>query len=262
MALWVADGALGLFRDGEALWGQPCFALCRERHYCYAAGQQRCCCLHRTTGRPLFDFPLPGGVCAMACFGGHLCALSTEADCLCAFHPSNGRLCLSAPAGNYPRHFAISPCGRYAAIAGGAAGEVLLMDGQLQCLRTFRVPGAAVGLGFLPRGMAVLCAVGDEEISTRLYSISLRGVTEEIFSCPQPPCFLCPLPGGRLWIGCHGGIWQLHNGRPVGRIPCVCPGRIRSTECGPLFADSWQGTVQNEKGCVLYQGREPADFLA
>lgn len=261
MALWVADGALGVFRDQQPLLDQPCFALCREKYTCFAAGTRQGHCLHEKTGKALFSFALPGGVCAMEMFGGHLCALSTEADALFAFHPQTGSLCLSAPAGNYPRHFAISPCRTFAAVAGGAAGDVLIFDRQLHCIRTFRVPGAAVSLCFLPRGLAVLCAVGDDQVSSRLYCISPRGVTEEIFACPTPPSTLCALPDGRLLVGCHGGIWHFHHGRTVGRRPCIYPARIRPHARGYLYADAWQGTVCTEKGTPCCQGSEPLDFL-
>lgn len=261
MAIWVADGSLGLFREKEQLLQAPCFALCIRQHYSFAAGQQRGYCLHGRTGRVLFDFPLPGGVCDLDFLGPHLCALSTEADCLWALNPHSGALCLSAPAGNYPRHFAPSPCGRYAAVAGGAAGEVLVLDAQLQCIRKIRVPGTVVSLCFLPRGMAVLCAVGDDQVSSRLYTVSVRGVVEEVFSSAQPPCTLCALPGGRLLMGCHGSIWQLHEGRPVGRIPCVYPRRIRNEGRGFLYADAWQGTVKTKQGETCYRGKEPADMM-
>lgn len=261
MALWVADGALGLFRDQQPLLSQPCFALCREKYTCFAAGAKQGHGLHMKTGRVLFSFALPGGVCVLEMFGPHLCALSTEADALFAFHPQTGSLCLSAPAGNYPRHFEVSPCRSFAAVAGGAAGDVLIFDHQLQCLRTFRVPGAVVSLCFLPRGLAALCAVGDEQVSSRLYFISPRGVMEEVFACPTPPVSLCALPGGRLLMGCHGGIWHLHDGRAVGRRPCVYPARIRPAQKGYLYADAWQGCIRTEKGEMRYQGQEPVDFM-
>lgn len=263
MALWIADGQKGLCTNEAVGLTPPCFALCQAQGRLFAAGQQRGYCLHMETKTPLFDFPLPGGVFDLAPFGEHLCALSMEADCLCAFSPKNGVLCLSAPAGNYPRCLVVSPCGRYAAVAGGAAGEVLVFDRSLHCIRKTKVAGTAVAVCFLPRGLAVLCAAGDQEISARLLSISARNVTEEIFVCPQMPCSLCALPGGGLMMGCHGGLLHINpKGRLLFRTPCTWPARIRCAGQQTLFADSWQGTIRTTQGKELYRGKEPLDFIA
>lgn len=262
MALWIADSILGLKCTAHSLPATPgCFALCKDARHLFAACTCRGICLHTDSSDILFDFPLPPGVCSLCRFGDHICALSTEADCLCAFSPHDGTLCLSAPAGSYPRDVCISPCGRYAAVAGSAAGEVLVFDRQLNCIRKERVAGAAVGVCFLPRSLAVLCAVGDDAISTRLIAISPRGVTEEIFSWPQPPCCLCALPGGRCLVGCHGTVIHLNaSGRMTNRTVATCPHRICLTGTGPLIADSWQGTIRNLTGQRIFSGREPVDL--
>ncbi len=261
MAVWVADQEKGLFFDNRQVLSRPCQALCRQGGCIFAAGPREEVCLRETDGSILFSHPLPGGVNALCPLGGHICALSGDSDSLCAFSPRDGRLCLSAPAGSYPRDLCPSPCGRYAAVAGGGAGEVLLFDGELNCIRRHRVPGAAVSLCFLPRTLAVLCAVGEENISSRLMLISQRGVVTEGYAHPSPPCALCALPGGRLLMGCHGCILHFaRDFRLVNRQSCVCPARIRIFRGRMYYSDAWQGCVKDEKGQLLYRGGEPLDM--
>lgn len=263
MALWIADRKMGILREGRQLTPLPCLSLCGSGDCIFAAGEKRGFCIQRSTEALLYDFPLPGDCGCLFPLGGHICALSGDSDCLCAFSPADGRLCLSAPAGSYPRDVCPSPCGRYAAVAGSAAGEVMLFDRELHLFRRHRVPGAAVSVCFLPRGLAALCAVGEETITSRLYFISNRGVTEEVFSHPQPPCSLCALPGGKLLMGVHGSILHLsHTARLLGRTLCVYPSRIRFTQKGALFADGCQGGVYDLQGKKLFAAPEPVDFLA
>lgn len=262
MELWTADRKAGLLRAGKTLDASPCLSLCAMGNRIFAAGMQQGLCLEKERGETLFSFPLPPDCGCLFPFGGQLCALSREADCLCAFSPIDGRLCLSAPAGSYPRDACVSPCGKYAAVAGSAAGEVMVYDTSLHLLRRHRVPGSAVGVCFVPRGLAVLCAVGEESITSRLYLISQRGVTEEVFAHPQPPLCLYALDGGRLLMGVHGGLLHLsHAARLTGRTLCVCPGRIRKGNPGICFADPWQGGIYDLQGKKLSASPEPADFL-
>lgn len=263
--LWVADAARGLMRirDGECRkMAPPCGALCALDQKIFCAGPRWGLCLSRETGATLYDFPVPTGVCALAGLGGALCALSSDADCVQAYGPG-GELLFSAPAGDYPRDLCASPCGRYLAVAAGAAGEILLFDHRLSCLQRRRVAGAACAVCFLPRALAALCAVGDGELSSRLLYISPRGVSQEVLAYPGAPCSLCALPGGQCLAGCQERAFCL---RPDGALscayPCAYPARIRATRMGPLLCDAWRGEVRRMEGGCCYRGEEPCDVCA
>lgn len=263
MNIWVADGARGLMRGSGGAYrqmGPPGNALCLSGGRVFCAGQNRCACLDRESGETLFDFPVPTGVCALAALGDVVCALSSDADSLSAFSAQTGEMLFSAPAGAYPRDLCVSPCGRYIAVAGGAAGEVALFDETLACVQRRRVPGAACAVCFLPRCLAVLCAVGDGDLSSRLLRVSPRGVIEEMYSCPSAPCALCATPGGQCLMGCHGAVFRLRaDGHLSYRVPCAYPARLRNFREGALICDAWQGCVLTVTGRPLYTGKEPWD---
>lgn len=259
----VADGERGILWEEKGKWerkGPPCHALCAGCGRVYCAGEKRCICLEAESGEALFDFPLPGGVCALEMLGEKVCALSSDADCLNAFCAHTGTLLFSAPAGVYPRDLCISPCGKFLAAAGGAAGEILLFDDTLSCIQKRRVPGAACAVCFLPRGMAALCAVGEEELSSQLITFSPRGAAKEIYSFPDAPCALCMLSNGALLAGCHGEVALLRtDGRILYRRPCAYPARIRPNGRNALICDGWEGCVTDLQGRIFCQGSDPKD---
>lgn len=261
MALWIADGTMGLRKEQGEPVTPSCYALCRMGQRLFAAGDQTGWCLCPETGRILFDFSLPRGICALAVFGYFLCALSRETDSLCAFSPKSGNLCISAPAGSYPRDMAVSPCGKYLAVAGSAAGEVMILNRALCCIQRIRVAGTAVGICYVPGGLAVLCAVGDEMLSSRLLFVSPRGVTEEAAAFPYAPLSLCSLPNGGLMMGCHGCVLHFNpRGRQTGRLSTPLPVRIRRAKEGVLIADPYAGMVMDGRKQVHYRGDDPADM--
>lgn len=259
MDIWIADARSGLLLDGRVADGRPCQALCGGFGRVYGAFGDRGSCFGK--GEKLFDFSLPPGTNTLFAFGEHICALSGESDCVWAMCPRDGSLRLSAPAGSYPRHACVSPCGRYMAVAGGGAGEVVLLDRELMCIGRHRVAGAAVDVCFLPRSMAVLCAVGEERITARLMEIRGRGVMEEMDACPQAPCCLLALPGGRMLAGVHGQVRHLDvRGRTVGCTRCVYPSRMRMSRLGPVFSDGWRGGLYTLDGKKRGCAPEPEDF--
>ena len=263
--IWVADAARGLIRRerGESLIvGPPGNALCSAGDKIFCAGPGRCFCCAKEGGGALFDFPVPSGVCALTAAGGAVFALSADADSVTAFSAPSGELLFSAPAGVYPRAMCLSPCGKYLAVAGGAAGEALIFDRSLTCLKRYRTAGAVCAVCFLTRALAVLCAVGDRELSSHLLFISPRGVTEEIFSCDSAPCALCALPDGRCVLGCHGEIIALRpDGKLSFRFPCPFPARLYPSRMGVLVCDPWQGKVFLLRGGTLYAGNAPEDAI-
>lgn len=266
MQIWVADGERGLMRGQHGIYrrvGAPGRALCAAAGKIYCAGEKRCVCYDRETAEPLFDFAVPPEVCALAAMGDGVYALSADADSVTAFSADTGEARFCAPAGNYPRALRASPRGNCLAVAGGAAGEILLLDGCLRPVGRHRVPGTAVDVCFLPRGMAALCAVGDGELSARLMRISPRGVAEEWFAASWVPCALCPLESGRCLVGGHGGVTAVRgDGRAAFRLPCPYPAKLDAGRGAPLIVDPWQGAVFCLTGERIYQGGEPLDVLA
>ena len=264
MKIFVADGESGLMAGsgGELKKiGPPGEALCLQGGYLYCAGGSRCRCYHAQSEERLFDLSLPSGICGLSGMGNVICALSQDGDCLCAFCMATGEMRYSVPAGIYPRDCCKSPCGKYLAVAGGLSGEILLFDESLCCLKKYRVPGAACGVCFLPRGIAALCAVEEGELSSLLMKISPRGVTEEILSCPQAPCSLCALPDGQLLMGCSSQVIFLRpDGKISRRLSCIYPARIRRFRGTPLICDICRGEIFTGKEKILYHGKEPWDI--
>ncbi len=259
----MADMGKGLMRIAGGQMrriGPPGSALCGGNGCVFCAEQHRCICYDASSGQTRFDFPVPTGVCALELLGRYICALSADADCLCVYDSATGAPALSLPAGVYPRALARSPCGRYLAIAGGASGEVWVLDRGFSCVQQQRVPGVACGVCFLPRALAVLCAVGESQLTACLTRISPRGVCEEGMRWDAVPCGLFALSDGGCLVGCHGEITCLRrDGQIAFRRPCPYPARMRPSRDGPLICDGWQGSVLTMNGRALYQGKEPAD---
>lgn len=265
MKIWAADGEAGLMAgDGRNFRkiGPPGEALCLDGGRIFCAGAAGCHCYSAETEGELFCLSLPTGICALCPFGRLICALSQDADCICAFCRETGEMRFSVPAGNYPRDICPSPCGRFLAAAGGAAGEILLFDQHFSCRECFRVPGWACGVCFLPRCMMALCAVEDGDLTGRLIRISPRGVTEEICAFPAMPCCLCALPGGRCLAGCQDqAVGVRPNGSIFYRLPCAYPARIRYMQGKTLICDPCGGAILNGDGKALYRGPAPMDGL-
>lgn len=261
MRLWTADEEKGLMllEAGACRGvGPPGRLLCADGEHVYCAGDRECIRYDRQ-GRETGRFPVPAGGCGLEEGNGLVYLLSSDCDSLSAWEKDTGSLAFSAPAGVYPRGLAMSPDKRYLAAAGGAAGEVLLFNACLEKVRSFRVPGVAVGVCFLEKGLAALCAAGDGRVGSVLLRISPLGVVKELFSCKEAPCCLCPAGDGCA-AGCHGAVYFLTGQGKVKRIlNCPYPEKIRL--CGGVFliSDPWQGKVLLGDGSCVYAGAAPAD---
>ncbi len=277
MALWVADAQKGLtVLEGGAqtrLMDAPC-ALCSARQRVYCASAQEGVCYCAQSHAVLMDFPVPPGVSRMAAVQQGVFALSEDADSISRLEAETGELSISAPAGLYPRDVSISPCGNFLAVAGGAAGEVLLFDTQLSCINRVRVAGIASAVCFAPRGMLALCAVGDHEVCSRLLFISQRGVSEEVITLQGAPSALLAHQGCYL-AGCNGALVCLRaDGRILYRLRLSYPQRIIPLKQGVLVADVHQGAVMQLASVApdatmaaprlirRYQGEEPLDIIS
>lgn len=271
MGLWIADeknGLLYLSGGGER-------TLCRAP-LCLCASGNTVVCAQRNTARvyaidtaqEVTAYPLPPEVRRMCALPGALYCLSAEADSISLLCPLTGRLRLCAQAGCYPRDLCLSPCRRLLAAAGGASGTLFLYHSQdLSLARRVMLPGVVYAACFSGAGLAALCAVEENEVSSRLYRISARGVISEALCLPGLPGALLPLPDGGLLVGVLGTLLRLRaDGRVAQRFSVALPGRLRGGADGALCADSLSGQVlrlsfSGARPEVVYDGDTPADML-
>lgn len=266
MGLWVADGKKGLLRlsrEGCQRIGPPGEILCGDRERVWCAGQGLCRCYAANTGELRYDMPLPTGVCGMAVLGGQVCALSGDADSVTAFRAETGEICCCAPAGIYPRDLCAHSGVKRLLIAGGASGEMLLLDASLRRLHTYRLPGTVYGACFLAQGMAALCAVEQgEALSSRLYAVTFRGTVEEMFSLPLAPVCLCGLPDGGCVMGCCGETVRFRaNKKAAFQQPFSCPLRLRAARGHILLCEAGEGVFSLPSGRRVYAGANALDAL-
>ncbi len=268
--IWIADRELGLF-----LWSRddfrqiPC-ALNWPHAPCPAVSQFFCACKKRDmVQRFVFwegnwkaegEFPAPPGLECMQSSpeGGWLYLLSGEADSLHTVAAATGELLYGNDAGVYPRCVQVHPTGKLVAVAGGAAGEVLLFQApSLNLYRRIPVPGIACQAAFVEGGLAVLSAVEDGEVQTLLGFIAgNRAVMEEVLVLPGLPGALQPLPDGTVLAGSVGMLAQvaLRQKKVVWRSDSFgLPGTLSVRGEEVLVSDPLPGRV------ILMNWRRPRD---
>lgn len=271
MGLWIADENNGLL----CLTGSGRRNLCRAP-LCLCASGNTVVCAQRNTARvfaidtaqELADYPLPPEVRRMCALPGALYCLSAEADSVSLLCPLTGRLRLCVQAGCYPRDLCLSPCRRLLAAAGGASGTLYLYRSEdLSLSRRVMLPGVVYAACFCGAGLAALCAVEENEVSSRLYRISTRGVISEALCLPGLPGALLPLPDGGMLVGVLGTLLRLRaDGRIAQRFSAALPGRLRGGADAALCADPLSGQVlrvpfSGARPAVIYEGDTPADML-
>lgn len=270
MALWIADEERGLMhiRDKErALCPQPlCLTICGDSVICAAREGAR---VYAQSAQELSSYPLPPGVCRMCALPGALYCLSSEADSVSLLCPATGRLRLCAQAGCYPRDMKISPCGRMLAVAGGAAGQLLLFSAQdLQQLRRISLPGMVYAASFAGGSLCALCAVEEDDITAHLLRISPRGVVSDVLKWRGLPGALCALRDQTLLCGILGETLRLRpDGRVLQRYKGGLAQSIRAYDDFALIADPLLNCVQRvpfgigKSAGVVYPGASPNDAL-
>ena len=266
MGLWVADEEKGLMlldENGCRRAGPPGEALCQTGGRIWCAGAERCYCYAERTGEYLCGTALPTGICSLAAMGNQVYALSSDADSITAFTADTGEIIGCTPAGVYPRDLCAHPGGRMLLAAGGASGEMLLFDADLNKLKAYRLPGTVCGACFLARGMAALCAVErGETLAARLYAVSFRGVVEDFFSLPLVPNCLCPLPDGGCMMGCCGEIIRFHTNKKAAlRQPFSCPLQLRAARDCILLCEAGDGVFLLPSRRRVYTGPSALDAL-
>ncbi len=269
---WIADAARGLAVVPSAKNAPDCpspEALCAYRGRVWCACGAKGALFDAGTRRALRECPFPPAVVRMEALPGALYALSGDADSVSRLCPETGQLRLCASAGCYPRDMCLSPCGRMLAVAAGTEGALLVMDCEtLDEYRRIPVPGVASSVCFFSGGLAALCAAGDQELQTLLYTVSARGVVRERLTLPGPPGALCALPDGGLCVGGQGTLLRWYpDGRSAMLAPCLLPVRARPVKGGVLVADIMAGRAlrvplsAHERAQCLYTGREIVDIV-
>ncbi len=268
--IWIADSELGLF-----LWSRddfrqiPC-ALALPHAPCPAMTKLFCACKKRDVVQRFIywegdwkaegEFPAPPGLECMQSSpdGGWLYLLSGEADSLHTVAAATGELLYGNAAGVYPRSVQVHPTGKLVAVAGGAAGEVLLFQApSLNLYRRISVPGIACQAAFVEGGLAVLCAVEDGEVQTLLGFIAgNRSIMEEVVMLPGLPGALQTLPDGTVLAGSVGTLAKasLRQKAVVWRSDSFgLPGTLSVRGDEVLVSDPLSGRV------ILMNWRKPRD---
>ncbi len=270
MALWIADEERGLiYQSGgvKKLCPQPlCLTICGDSVICAAREGAR---VYACDAREIARYPLPPGVCRLCALPGALYCLSSEADSMSVLCPMTGRLRLCAHSGCYPRDMKISPCGRMLAVAGGAAGQVLLFSAQdLRLLKSISLPGMAYAVTFAGSGLFALCAAEENDITAHLVRVSARGVVSEVFSARGLPGALCTLRDQSLLCGILGETLRIKaDGRVLQRYKGGLAQSIRAYGDFALIAVPLEGTVRRvelavgKSAGVVYPGASPSDML-
>lgn len=270
MALWIADSERGLMYKREgARWlckQALCLTICGDRVICAAHDGAH---VYAPDAQALGQYPLPPGVCRMCALPDALYALSSEADSVSLLCPQTGRLRLCAQCGCYPRDMQLSACGRYLLIAGGAAGEALLLSApDLKLLRRYALPGVVCAAAFAGRDLCALCAVEEGDMTTLALRISSRGVKSEMFTRRGLPGALGALPDGSLLCGMLSETLRVRmDGRVVQRYPGGLAQSIRIGRDMALIADPVDGSVQRvtynigKSAEKIYLGASPSDVL-
>ncbi len=278
--IWIADKELGLF-----FWSREDFrrvecALSCPHAPCPAGPQFFCACKKKdVVQRFLYwdgawkaegEFPAPPGLECMQASpeGGWLYLLSGEADSLHTIAAATGELVYGNAAGVYPRSVRVHPNGKLLAVAGGAAGEVILFQAPtLKLYRRISVPGIACQTVFAEGGLAVLCAVEDGEVQTLLGFVGgSRTLMEEVLMLPGLPGTLTALPDGTVLAGSVGTLAQvsLRQRKVVWRSDGFgLPGTLSVRGEQVLVSDPLPGQVvllnwrKPRQQRTVYQGKEP-----
>ena len=270
MALWIADEERGLMHirgDTKNLCPQPlCLTVCGDSVICAAREGAR---VYTPDAQEIARYPLPPGVCRLCALPGALYCLSSDADSVSALCPVTGRLRLCAQCGCYPRDMKISPCGRMLAVAGGAAGQVLLLSAQdLRLLQSIPLPGMAYAVTFAGSGLFALCAAEESDITAHLVRVSARGVVSEVLSAKGLPGAMCTLRDQTLLCGVLGETLRVkHDGRVLQRYKGGLAQSIRAYGDFALIADPLKGCVQRvelvigKSAGTVYPGASPSDML-
>lgn len=231
--IWVADGTQGLFTlDAQGVRQISC-ALLWPHAPCPGGHSFFCACKKRGVVQRFSpsgdswaaeaEFSAPPGLECMQSSpdGGKLYLLSGEADSLLTVSATTGEMLYGNAAGVYPRSVQVDATGTLCAVAGGAAGEILLYQTpSLKLVRSITVPGIACQAVFCSNGLAILCAIENGEVDTVLGFVGpSRKTMEEVYRLPGLPGALAALPDGTLLVGSVGSLARisLHPKKAVWR---------------------------------------------
>ena len=220
MSVLIADMGRGLFLGCERtgrLAPVPCpaqcpfLALCHRGELLVASDRQRE--VYRLTRGGLAQarsFPAPPGMVAMLLSpcGRQLYQLGGECDSVHMRGMEKGELIRVCPAGVYPRDMRLDSTGRYLLIAGGASGELILMDArELRALCSIELGGAVCAADFTPGGAMALVTRENGDLETCLCRVPASFDRFERLALFEGQAgALLALPDGSVAIGLQDGV--------------------------------------------------------
>jgi hypothetical protein len=137
--------------------------------------------------------------------GMYLYALAGGADSLQMLDAGQGRLLNIVKAGMHPRAIAQDARCAHIAVAGGATGEVTILDSQtLRVLDVYQADGIACDCCFFAGQLMILCMAGEYDVGTIVGAISPSGKWTPWVKLPGLPGAMTPCGGGLLVGHLHG----------------------------------------------------------
>lgn len=204
----------------------PCVT--KDLLLCACRRDLECCCFSRHTLKELYRIPaLPalGAMCVSAC-GRYVFQLSSEVDCVHTRHLGTGDLLYGCKVGVFPRDMKLHSKGQLLLVAGGASGEVILLRApKLVPYAQFQAPGCCCSVQSWRGGLAVLCAVENDQIETSLLTLAPSGLKPvELLRLEGQPGGLCVCPDGETaLLGSLDGLMKicLRTGEVLWNLPHV-----------------------------------------
>jgi outer membrane protein assembly factor BamB len=155
-----------------------------------------------------------------------------------------GRLLNIAKTGMHPR--AIAQDGACVAVAGGATGDVMILDSKtLRVLGVYKADGITCGCCFFAGQLMIMCMAGEYDVGTVVGAISPDGKWTPWVKLPGLPGAMTPCGGGLL-VGHLNGLTMLDA--PNGRIRwqtkiAGLPSAVVPVERFACFMDSLEGMI-------------------
>ena len=196
----------------------------------------------------MFTFPAAPEIEALSLSPNemYLYALAGGADSLQMLDTGQGRLLNIVKAGMHPRAIAQDGHGACIAVAGGATGEVTILNSKsLRVLGVYKADGIACGCCFFAGQLMVMCMAGEYDVGTVIGAISPDGKWTPWIKLSGLPGAMTPCGGGLL-VGHLHGLTMLEA--PTGRIrwqtkTTGLPSVIVPVDRFACFMDSLEGII-------------------
>lgn len=228
-------------------------AVCAGRNGLYAADnrEQTICRYDLETLLPMHVFCGGPGITQMMLSRDerYLYALCAEADSLIMLCAHSGTPKLLCRAGVNPCAMAMDESGRFLAVAGGASGDVFLLDAHsLSLCRRFPTCGMVFSVAILEKHVYALSLT---ETMDTVLTVFTQGRSERKIPLPGMPGALCIVPE-YIIAATHCGLFFLPHGESSILSHIAVPGRagrLWTLPEGLLMTDLWsEALFWREKG--------------